>query len=203
MRSGLESLQGYMRRSVVSMRTLAPFLFISEVVRHPANVGAVWPSSPQLARKMADLVPIEGSGLVVELGAGTGAVTQALLERGVNADRLLVIERSPSFVAHLRRRFPHVRVLLADATALANHLPTGAVVDTIVSSIPLRSLSAHDAAAVVRQWRKVLLPQGRVVQFTYALRGAFDHRLKGFFRSASHIAWINLPPARVIVFKPD
>jgi phosphatidylethanolamine/phosphatidyl-N-methylethanolamine N-methyltransferase len=203
MRSSLEFLQGYMRRSVVSMRTVAPFLFIRELLRHPAKVGAVWPSSPQLARKMAESVPIDGTGLVVELGAGTGAVTQALLDRGVSAERLLVIERSALFVAHLRRRFPQARVMLADATTLASFLPKDMKVDTIVSSIPLRSLPEWEAGAVVRQWRAVLSPQGQVVQFTYALRGAFDYRLEGFLRCASRIAWANLPPARVIVFRPQ
>jgi phosphatidylethanolamine/phosphatidyl-N-methylethanolamine N-methyltransferase len=72
---------------------------------------------------MADAVPLGGDGLIVEVGAGTGVVTQALLDRGIVAHRLLINENSPLLFAHLRQRFPHINVLLGDAALLASIIP--------------------------------------------------------------------------------
>lgn len=201
MRFTQRSLQSWMRRSAASVPTFGPLLFVRELMVNPAAVGAVWPSSALLARYMAGFVPPSGTGLVVELGAGTGAVTQALLDRGVTADRLIVIERSPVFVAHLRKRFPHVKVVCGDAALLGTLLPTDPSIDAIVSSMPLRSLPRQDAEAVVGQWRDVLTPGALVVQFTYALRGSLRHLTRGFIPRASRIAWANFPPARVVALE--
>ena len=61
----------------------ARWLFAREMFSRPATVGAIGPSSGRLARSVASRVPCLGDGLVVELGGGTGAVTQALLQRGI------------------------------------------------------------------------------------------------------------------------
>jgi phosphatidylethanolamine/phosphatidyl-N-methylethanolamine N-methyltransferase len=185
----------------LAVRLGAPLIFMREMMMHPATVGAIWPSSSQLARHMAAMVPPIADGLVVELGAGTGAITQALLKAGISEDRLLVIERSPVFVAVLQRRFPGVKVIEGDATRLAAILPTNLPVVAIVSGLPLRSLPSNEASAIVEQWRHVLAPGGRVIQFTYALLGCFEIRTEGFLQRASRIAWANLPPARVMALQ--
>jgi phosphatidylethanolamine/phosphatidyl-N-methylethanolamine N-methyltransferase len=201
MKAGLASLKGYLRDAVVSLRAGATVMFLREMLKHPARVGAVWPSSVQLSCCMAQGVLSDGTGLVVELGAGTGAVTQALLDRGIGVDRLLIVERSPIFVAHLRRRFPLVRVIHGDATELGTLIPANTDVSAIISSVPLRSLSRADAAAIISQWLLVLSPGGCVVQFTYALLGSFGRRAIGFVQTANNVAWANLPPARVVTLK--
>lgn len=191
--------QTVIRRLGCALRAVSPGLFLRELLAKPDAVGAVWPSSNQLARCMAAPVPRTGNGLVVELGGGTGAVTQALLEQGVAVDRLVVVERSPAFVQHLRQRFPSVTVLQGDATRLAALLPAGAPIDAIVSSLPLRSLPQTDASAIVGQWHQLLRPGGMVVQFTYALRGQAGTPFDGFVEHDSRLVWANLPPARVMV----
>ena len=180
----------------------APWLFAREMFSQPAAVGAIWPSSHRLASSVAARVPLYGDGLVVELGGGTGAVTQALLRRGIAPGRLTVIERSPAFVQHLRARFPGVTILPGDAANLGELLPRGSYVDAIVSSLPLRSLSAHDAAAIVAQWSTLVAHGSVVVQFTYDLRSTTGHlSLPGFLQRASDIVWANLPPARVLALQ--
>jgi phospholipid N-methyltransferase len=176
-------------------------LFARELINQPAAVGAVWPSSSQLAKGMAACVPSGGDGLVIELGGGTGAVTQALLQRGIAPERLLVVERSPAFVQHLRARFPSVAVVEGDATELADLLQPGRQIDAIVSSLPLRSLPRGDAAAIVAQWRALLAAGGTVVKFTYDLRGTAHRPPPGFLKRASDIVWANLPPARVLALE--
>jgi phospholipid N-methyltransferase len=175
----------------------APGLFARELLRKPAAVGALWPSSSRLARRVASRVPRRGDGLVVELGGGTGAVTHALLQRGIAPGRLAVVECSPVFVRYLRARFPEVTVLQGDAAALAELLPRGNRIDAIVSSLPLRSLPAHEVAAIVAQWGALVDNGSIVVQFTYDLRGTENLSLPGFLHRASDIVWANFPPARV------
>ena len=86
------------RRLANARHSCAPWLFARQMLNEPAAVGAIWPSSRWLARSVASRVPRHGDGLVVELGGGTGAVTNALLQRGIAPGRLMVIERSSAFV---------------------------------------------------------------------------------------------------------
>src|SRR5690348_4415792 len=96
----LEGLRTYSLTGIRGLKrvvsTASPGLFLREWLVQPGIVGAICPSSHRLARSMAERIPVQGDGLVVELGAGTGAVTQALLEKGISPDRLRVVERSPS-----------------------------------------------------------------------------------------------------------
>lgn len=179
------------------IRTWSVWLFLAELIKHPGTIGAVLPSSRPLASAMARHVPITGEGLIVEVGAGTGSVTEALLNAGISPDRLLVVERSPTFVRHLQERYPTVQIVQGDATQLHTIVPQEAVVDAIVSSLPLRSLTSLEVSVVVEQWHKVLKPDGVVVQFTYSLHSLIKECLVGFREQAKCLVWINIPPARV------
>ncbi|SAK91211.1 methyltransferase type 11 [Caballeronia ptereochthonis] len=150
---------------------------------------------------MARPVPLNGTGPVVELGAGTGAVTQALLERGVRPDRLLVVERSPALVAHLSARFPELRIIQGDARNLGLFLAQEGRVDAIVSSVPLRSLPYAESRSIVEHWRTVLPTGTLIVQFTYALYGPPRHLSDDFVQLSSEVTWRNLPPARILTLK--
>jgi len=183
------------------VRCAGPLLFLRELLSNPAATGAPWPSSRQLGAKMAAGIPKGGSGLIVELGAGTGVVTQALLDHGVKPHRLLVIERSPALFEYLRECFPELRVVLADAADCRDLIPAGTRIDALVSSIPLRSLPFEESEAIVEHWCK-LAPRGtRLVQFTYALRGPLRHLSSRFVAYDTAIAWLNFPPARVVSFE--
>jgi phospholipid N-methyltransferase len=177
-------------------------LFTREIWANPRAMGAACPSAPALASSMAVRVPLERDGLVVELGGGTGAVTAALLERGVPAWKLVVVERSPKLAHHLRQRFGHLRVIQGDAAQLGPLLghPRPRL-SSIVSSLPLRSLHPATTRAVAQQFETLLETGDLLVQFTYDLRGTPARLLPGFRRLSSKIVWSNLPPARVEVFE--
>jgi len=81
-------------------------LFLQEWLANPQRIGAVAPSSPKLAAAMARWLPADPESYVLELGPGTGAVTQALLDRGLREERLVAIENNPKLARLLRRRFP-------------------------------------------------------------------------------------------------
>ena len=177
-------------------------LFTREIWANPRAMGAACPSAPALASGMAARVPLERDGLVVELGGGTGAVTAALLKHGVPPWKLVVVERSPTLTHHLRQRFPQLRVIQGDAAQLSHLLghPRPRL-NSVVSSLPLRSLHPATTRAIVQQLETLLEPEGRLVQFTYDLRGTRARLLPGFRRLSSRIDWSNLPPARVETFE--
>lgn len=174
-------------------------LFARELAAAPRSIGAICPSSSQLATAIAQRIT-PGEGHVLELGGGTGAITQALLERGVPARKLIVVERSAVFAAHLRGRFPDVPIVQADAARLTDTLPVDLGIDWIVSGLPLRSLPRGEAARIVDQWRRILRPGGGVVQFSYDIlrSGGVMHTGDDFSTLSSRIVWMNMPPARVI-----
>jgi len=80
-------------------------------------------------------------------------------------------------------------------------LPRDSCIDAIVSSLPLRSLPAPEASAIVAQWGALVGEGGMVIQFTYALRDTGRLALPGFLRRASDIVWANCPPARVLAWE--
>lgn len=196
----VSDIRGGYRWMSRTLRTQSPGLFLKQLLVAPQSIGAVWPSSGYLGRCMAARVPPEGDGLVVELGAGTGVVTQALLNHGVAPSRLCVVERSADFVHFLRQRFPALLVIQGDAATLADYLPADVRVDAIVSSLPLRSLASEDVQRIEQQWCQLLKPGAVLVQFTYARRGPQGADFPGFDFQGDEWVLANLPPARVMAF---
>lgn len=162
------------------------------------KVGAVAPSSPKLSELMASRVDPDGSP-VLEIGAGTGAITRALLQRGLDPGRLFVIERDPSLAAYLEREFPGVRVRCGEAIHAARILSADSVdcVQTIVSSLPLRNLSAPEQIETVKQMVNALSLGGQLIQFTYGAGCPILSRHLGLQSECLGRVWLNFPPAAV------
>src|ERR1700749_2916351 len=97
------------------LRFLDEVAFIRHWIDKPLSMGAVTPSSKVLARAMARYVDVDAPGPVIELGPGTGAVTKALVEHGVEPERLVLVEFNPSFCRLLRTRYPEATVIQGDA----------------------------------------------------------------------------------------
>src|SRR3712207_9336639 len=75
-----------------------------------------------LARTMASYVDPRVPGPVIELGPGTGPVTDALVRRGVAQDRLVLVEYNPDFCKLLKRKFPKATIVQGDAYELGETL---------------------------------------------------------------------------------
>lgn len=178
----------------------AGILLLNEWIKYPRRVGSVCPSSRFLARQMACAVDIDAAGLIVELGAGTGIITESLLQRGVAAERLIVIEKSAPMAQHLARRFPGICVVHGDAARMAGMLAQASAVAAVVSSLPLRSLPKDVVSEITTGWVKLLQRGARVAQFTYAPFRSSAWLRAGLQRTSSVTVWANLPPARVEVF---
>jgi phosphatidylethanolamine/phosphatidyl-N-methylethanolamine N-methyltransferase len=177
-------------------------LFLREAITHPTTVGALVPSSRKLANALARQILNNDPGLIVELGAGTGAITNALLHQKTPQHDLIVIERSAKLAKHLKYRFPNVSVIQGDAGHLHQLLDkyTSVPIQAIVSSLPLRSLPPDTVKKIGQEVSRVLKKGNLFIQYTYSLWGktlAPSPSLKLIHRQW---IWQNIPPARIDVF---
>ena len=182
--------------------------FIRSWFENPLRAGAVSPSGRSLARMMARYVDPKATGPIIELGPGTGAITEALLARGVAPRRLFLIEFDPKFCKHLQRRFPGVHVVEGDAyrfkELLAGRLSEPAA--SIVSSLPLLVKPEKQRLDLLSDAFECMTPDGAFIQFTYGLLSPIprDKPFGPTFRAErSPPVWLNLPPARVWTYRAD
>lgn len=171
-------------------------------------MGAVVPSGRLLAAAMAraTVAAMAGRpGHVIELGAGTGEVTKALLSAPIDPQRLALIERDPELARFLRGHLPGPRIVEGDAARLPELLARHGVkeVSAVVSSLPLLSLPAEVVDGIVRGVFEMLPRGGALVQFTYGpsppVPKALRERL-ALQGSKSRRIWRNVPPAVVWTF---
>lgn len=177
-------------------------IFLARWLRDPLGTASVVPSGADLARLMARQVDPGRPGAVVELGAGTGVITKALLAVGVPQSRLIVFERDEVLYRLLRSRFPRVALIRADAVRLRAVLAECGVMaaSAVVSSLPLLVMSESQRRAVLDQARTLLTDYGRFIQFTYGPNCPIPRRKLGEWgwrARAMGTAWMNLPPATV------
>ena len=177
--------------------------FLRSWIEKPLTTGAVMPSSKVLARTMAAYVDPNSKGPVVELGPGTGAVTQALVDRGIDPARLVLVEFNPSFCRMLRARYPAATVVQGDAYRLRHLLETTLrePADAIVSGLPLVTKPMRTRMRLISEAMALLRPGAPFVQFTYAMVPPIPKGLTGIRAEASPLIWLNLPPARVWIYR--
>lgn len=178
--------------------------FIHQWIQNPRLIGAVAPSGPALAKRMASYVDINRPGPIVELGPGTGPVTQALLARGIPAERLVLVEYEPRFCHMLAERFPGVTVVQGDAYGLKNTLggKIAERIGTVVSSLPLLVRPERDRIELLHQAFELMGDDGLFIQFTYGLTKSpmplRAHSVSGYYvGKGSAPILMNIPPARV------
>lgn len=178
-------------------------LFLRRWAANPLQMGSVVPSSPALGRRIAALIERQGDEVVVELGAGTGAISRELLARGVPADRLVVVEIVPEMARHLARSLPGATVIEADAFALSEALPQAmhGRVGTTICGIPLVLLPIERQRRFVAAVEAVAPGRGFLL-YTYCVTSPLPYRQLGL--KARREAWtpFNLPPASVWRYRP-
>jgi phosphatidylethanolamine/phosphatidyl-N-methylethanolamine N-methyltransferase len=179
--------------------------FLRSWIEKPLHMGAVMPSGRVLARTMAQYVDIKSEGPVVELGPGTGAITSALIEHGIDQKRLVLVEYNPGFCALLRDRYPHAKVVQGDAYRLRDSLRNvlSARASAVVSGLPLVTKPMLTRLKLIREAFVALAPGAPFVQFTYSVAPPIPKSLPGVSTEASERIWMNLPPARVWVYRKD
>jgi len=179
------------------------FRFFRTWMENPLSIGAVTPSGKALARTMAAYVDPDSDGPVIELGPGTGPVTEALVARGVDPARLVLVEYDPTFCRLLRKRYPQATVVQGDAYGLRVLLtvlmrqPAAAV----VSGLPLFTKPLKMRLRLLQEAFGLMAPGAPFVQFTYAAYSPIPRRLDRVRSQASERIWTNIPPARVWVYR--
>ena len=179
------------------------FRFFRHWLRHPGTVGAVWPTGRALASAMATYVPLDDDRPVLELGPGTGAVTRAMLERGVAPQRIVSVEYSREFHDHLVRRFPGVNFIHGDAFDLAGTL--GAKWQdrfcAALSGLPLLNFPRWRRAAFVADTLSHLERGAPLVQFTYGPHSPAPPQPGRFTVEATDWITRNVPPAHLFIYR--
>jgi len=179
------------------------FRFFRTWMEKPLSLGAVTPSGKALARTMAAYVDPHSDGPIIELGPGTGPVTDALVARGVDPARLVLVEFDPTFCRLLRKRYPEATVVQGDAYGLRALLivllrhPAAAV----VSGLPLFTKPLKMRLRLLQDAFGLMKPGAPFVQFTYAAVSPIPRRLDRVRSQASERIWANIPPARVWVYR--
>ena len=145
--------------------------FLRSWIERPLTTGAVAPSGKHLARAMARYVDPNSEGPVVELGPGTGPVTEALVRAGVSPSRLVLVEFNPEFCRMLQTRYPDATIVQGDAYSLRRLLETLLVrpAAAVVSSLPLITKPIRMRVRLVRDAFDLMLPGAPFVQFTYSV----------------------------------
>ena len=175
--------------------------FIKSWFDKPLVTGAISPSSPALAKMMARYVDPRSIGPIVELGPGTGPVTQALLERGVAEERLVLVEYDPDFCDLLARKFPKARIIQGDAYRFFETDDTVAGAAAIVSSLPLFTKPEETRISLVEKALERADDDAPFIQFTYAVVSPLPLDEARVEAHVSPRVWLNVPPARVWVYR--
>ena len=177
------------------------FRFLKALIARPKTVGAVIPSSPALARAMARQIDPK-AGPVLEIGPGTGVISEAILERGVAPAQLTLVEYDDELARYLAERFAHVQVIQGDAFDLdhtlrgLDGLPFGA----IISSLPLLNHPMPRRLAYMESLTRRLAPGAPLIQFSYGAHAPVVPP-PGFAVIRVAQVWANIPPAKVWVYR--
>ncbi|MCC6777250.1 MAG: phospholipid methyltransferase [Hyphomicrobiales bacterium] len=177
--------------------------FLRTWIEKPLAIGAVTPSGRALARTMAAFVDPTRPGPIIELGPGTGPVTEALISQGIDPSRLVLVEFDPNFCRMLRARFPTATVVQGDAYSLKRLLggllqqPAAAV----VSGLPLFTKPLRMRLRLLFEAFNLMAKGAPFVQFTYHAVPPIPRRLDRVMAEGSERVWMNIPPARVWVYR--
>lgn len=176
--------------------------FLKSWLDKPLLTGAVSPSGKALAKMMAHYVDPDMPGPVIEIGPGTGPVTEALIARGIVEERLVLVEFNPDFCRLLAKKFPKAEIIRGDAytlmTTLGDARPPAAA---IVSSLPLFTKPEPQRLALLREGFSLMRDGAPFIQFTYAAVSPMPLKKRDFSAHRSPRVWLNLPPAQVWVYR--
>ena len=186
-----------MNQSLASSRATFRRTFLKNYLQDPIRVASVLPSGRNLARVMA--AEIAPGSSVVELGVGTGTLTRALLEKGIDPQQLYLVEQNADFVGILEQEFPESHVLAIDAAELPKHLGerTGQI-DYVVSGLPILWFGREVKKRILEGAFSLLRDGGAFYQFSYFGRPPVSQSLlRELDLQATRFGFapLNLPPA--------
>jgi phosphatidylethanolamine/phosphatidyl-N-methylethanolamine N-methyltransferase len=180
---------------------------LTEFLQRPLATGTIVPSSSHLAKLMVRYAGLGEADVVLEYGAGTGAITGHILRELPPRAKFAAIEINPQLAAIFRESHPGVPVFedsVENVRAICDSMEV-AMVDCIISGLPWALFSKSMQVRILDQMMRVLKPGGRFVAFGYpqslVLPAArhFAALLPIYFTAVSRsaVVWRNVPPAFV------
>jgi phosphatidylethanolamine/phosphatidyl-N-methylethanolamine N-methyltransferase len=199
--SGIESASMRHPRfwSAMHTPTNLNFAFLRRFVAKPFKVASPVPSGRDLARRVAAQIDLNVPGPILELGAGTGAVTEAILGAGAPRERLIAVEQDDEFVSLLKQQFQAITVVKGDAFAISDILRSAGVtqlLSAIVCGLPVLSRPPEIRAKLIDDAAVHLRKGGRFIQFSYSAKPPLPSLLSMNVQHAA-TAWRNFPPMHI------
>lgn len=190
---------------IVSGCSAEQYTFAGEFMSNPSAIGAIAPSSEELAEIMVESIDPANS-IVIELGAGTGPFTEKLVAK-IPKDKLFIVENNATFHEHLVKRFPDQTVLCVDACELDQHIPEHlhGKINVVVSGLPFRSLPSDVASKILSSLKKVCAVNFKFIQFTYFNEPPLplaEAELLGISPAYYKLSPNNTPAAHVWIYNP-
>ncbi|WP_052046280.1 class I SAM-dependent methyltransferase [Candidatus Paracaedibacter symbiosus] len=175
------------------------FLFLQRLLKNPRALGAIAPSSKALARFICRHIDYNEGDYVIEVGAGTGRFTRAILQAGIPESQLIVLELDKELARYLKTNFPGVHVIQGNATELETLIPQVAIgnVCTVISGIPMVNLPKKVQKEIIDSCFQVLGDGGGLLQFTYGLVSPIPAKSFGIFARKLGRVLQNIPPATI------
>lgn len=191
--------------SLGARRPSANWLYFRRFLAHPGRLFSIIPSSEMLSRLIAGQVRRSDDEFVVELGAGTGAITHALLFSGVPADKLIVIEIDGQMARFLRRSYPDITVIEGDALNIERILPPSVIgrVGTVICGIPVSPLSAERQRELARAIFSLMPVGRRFLAYSHRIGSPFQEKKAALVGKRVAFTLRNFPPASVWAYEPD
>jgi phosphatidylethanolamine/phosphatidyl-N-methylethanolamine N-methyltransferase len=185
--------------------------FLQAFIKNPLKVGAIAPSSPELAQKMLEGIKPDENKIVLELGVGTGAITKHLQNRLSNEKSYLGIELDFDLVKSLRKNFPALNFVRGNAAeAFSIHQKTGlGKVGFIICCLPFVSLPNETGEQILLELDK-FMQQGcifRTFQYAHGYYMPSAIKLREFMRDRygkskrSRLIVKNVPPAYTLTWQ--
>src|SRR5262245_17169402 len=178
--------------------TANPAMFFRRWLANPLQMGSIIPSSAALCRRVVRHTRRAADEAVLELGAGTGVISRALLDGGVPPERLIVVEIVPEMAAHLRAVLPGVEVIEGDARRLPILPPRHGHgrIGSLVCGIPLLLLPLTEQRRFITAIEAVAPGRG-FLHYSYCVTSPLPWRKHAL--AARREAWtpLNFPPASV------
>ena len=175
--------------------------FLAEFIKDPRTVGSIVPSSRSLVEKMLKPIDFSKAECIVELGAGTGCITKALLRRMGPDSTLLSFETKKEFCAKLERiGDDRLHVINDSAENIAHYVRKNGYkkADYIVSGLPLVVLPKSVQDNILFAVHHSLAKDGAYIQFQYSLT-SYKRFRKEFASVELDYTLMNIPPAAVYV----
>jgi phosphatidylethanolamine/phosphatidyl-N-methylethanolamine N-methyltransferase len=171
--------------------------------RDKKGVGALLPTSSVTARRMASVIDMSSGLPVLELGAGTGVITKAILERGVKPADLVSIEYASHFYELLRKKFAGVDVRNGDVfeldTVLADRRDQ--MFDSVISAVPMLSFPLERRIALMKNLLARVPPGRPVIQITHGPMSPLPALPEAYEIVHYDFVVRNLPPAQLWLYR--